>query len=229
MSLALFAVSDEQASALRSGRLSTHDLHTPYSGVSGGGGDVTYLGCGCVLTVCVVLFFVLPSVAIIGWRTALVVGLIAEGFVFALAWQLRAASRRRVDAHRVDPLSIVPDDSVLDLGHWHGLHFLLTGSDWEGEPPANFLLLGGDLLPESDRDGYGPPRIIAPAHLPPILNRLESSCPVDAAARLGDASAEFTIYPGRFRQEDLEEEWLQLRTFIAQAADRKASVVIQMG
>src|SRR5215217_4265180 len=26
---------------------------------------------------------------------------------------------------------------------WHGLHFLLTGSDWEGEPPLNFLLAGG--------------------------------------------------------------------------------------
>jgi hypothetical protein len=26
---------------------------------------------------------------------------------------------------------------------WHGIHYLLTKSDWQGDPPWNFLLLGG--------------------------------------------------------------------------------------
>ncbi len=26
---------------------------------------------------------------------------------------------------------------------WHGIHFLLTGTAWEGDPPLNFLLVGG--------------------------------------------------------------------------------------
>jgi hypothetical protein len=26
---------------------------------------------------------------------------------------------------------------------WHGVHYLLTGTAWEGEPPLNFLLAGG--------------------------------------------------------------------------------------
>lgn len=26
---------------------------------------------------------------------------------------------------------------------WHGIHFVLTGSAWGGEPPLNFLVSGG--------------------------------------------------------------------------------------
>ena len=30
---------------------------------------------------------------------------------------------------------------------WHGIHYLLTKSAWDGEPPLNFLLLGGKEVP----------------------------------------------------------------------------------
>ncbi len=46
------------------------------------------------------------------------------------------------------PLELGPGEGDLgELGDmektWHGVHYLLTGTAWEGEPPLNFLLAGG--------------------------------------------------------------------------------------
>jgi hypothetical protein len=46
------------------------------------------------------------------------------------------------------PLELQPGEGDLgaagDLDKaWHGIHFLLTGTAWEGDPPLNFLLVGG--------------------------------------------------------------------------------------
>jgi Domain of unknown function (DUF1877) len=49
------------------------------------------------------------------------------------------------------PLELAPEEG--DLGpagdfekSWQGLHYLLTGTAWEGEPPLNFLMGGGREL-----------------------------------------------------------------------------------
>src|SRR5262245_50107120 len=39
---------------------------------------------------------------------------------------------------------------------WHGIHFLLNGEAWEGEPPLNFIV-GGQEIGDVDV-GYGPAR-----------------------------------------------------------------------
>ena len=52
------------------------------------------------------------------------------------------------------------DVSDLDKA-WHGIHFLLTRSPWEGDPPLNFLLHGGEPIAGSD-EGYGPARFFPP-------------------------------------------------------------------
>jgi Domain of unknown function (DUF1877) len=46
------------------------------------------------------------------------------------------------------PLELAPGEGNLgQLGDmdkmWHGVHYLLTGTAWEGQPPLNFLLGGG--------------------------------------------------------------------------------------
>jgi Domain of unknown function (DUF1877) len=46
------------------------------------------------------------------------------------------------------PLELQPGEGDLgadgDLDKaWHGIHYLLTGTAWEGDPPLNFLLVGG--------------------------------------------------------------------------------------
>jgi hypothetical protein len=33
---------------------------------------------------------------------------------------------------------------------WHGLHFLLTGDAWMGDPPLNFLTMGGEEVGDID-------------------------------------------------------------------------------
>jgi hypothetical protein len=33
---------------------------------------------------------------------------------------------------------------------WHGLHFLMTGTAWSGDPPLNFLLAGGTKVADDD-------------------------------------------------------------------------------
>ena len=45
---------------------------------------------------------------------------------------------------------------------WHGIHYLLTGTAWEGGRPLNFLVAGG--RPVGDIDvGYGPARVLSAA------------------------------------------------------------------
>ena len=49
----------------------------------------------------------------------------------------------------------------LDLDKaWHGLHFLFTGTAWEGEPPASFLVQGGRVLGAEPSD-ESIPRVLA--------------------------------------------------------------------
>lgn len=56
-----------------------------------------------------------------------------------------------------------PQGETLDLDKaWHGIHFLLTGSDWGGSEPLCFLLAGGEGIGESEV-GYGPARALTPA------------------------------------------------------------------
>jgi hypothetical protein len=50
---------------------------------------------------------------------------------------------------------IQPNDQEIDLDKaWHGLHYLFTGSAWEGDEPGRFLVRGGEDVGDED-DGYG--------------------------------------------------------------------------
>lgn len=43
------------------------------------------------------------------------------------------------------------EGEVLDLEKaWHGIHYLFTGTAWEGDPPLNFLLAGGRVVEDPD-------------------------------------------------------------------------------
>ena len=56
-------------------------------------------------------------------------------------------------------------DEAQDSGYfeldkaWHGIHFLLTNSDWQGEKPLCYLLHGGKPIGDVDV-GYGPANAI---------------------------------------------------------------------
>jgi uncharacterized protein DUF1877 len=48
-------------------------------------------------------------------------------------------------------------------GVWHGLHFLFTGTAWEGDEPACYLVQGGEEVGDADFDV--PPRLLRPGHV----------------------------------------------------------------
>lgn len=49
------------------------------------------------------------------------------------------------------------DEEYLDKA-WHGLHFLFTGTAWEGDPPLNFLVSGGREIGDVDVGYRRPPQ-----------------------------------------------------------------------
>jgi len=120
------------------------------------------------------------------------------------------------------------DDLDLDKA-WHGLHYLLTGTAWEGEFPANFLVSGGTPLGEEDV-GYGPARAFTPAEVRSIADFLDAMDEGALRGRYVPARlAEAEIYPDVIwtRDEEAETNWEYLldaftrsRSFVREAADR---------
>jgi len=53
---------------------------------------------------------------------------------------------------------------------WHGIHFLLTGDTWSGEPPLAHVILGGIAI--GDDIGYGPARYLTPDEVRVIAQAL---------------------------------------------------------
>jgi hypothetical protein len=74
---------------------------------------------------------------------------------------LYAVSEQQIEALRSDPAQAFALPSAgggavhLDKA-WHGIHYLLTGTAWEGDEPLNFLLHGGDPLGDEEGDELVP-------------------------------------------------------------------------
>lgn len=87
-------------------------------------------------------------------------------------------------------------DRFVDLDKaWHCLHFLLTGTAWEGEVPLDFIAIGGSEIGEEDV-GYGPARGFRPEEVAAIASALEPVSVGDLVARFDGARMdELEIYP----------------------------------
>ena len=84
-----------------------------------------------------------------------------------LGWLLRLTPIiiEEVDPDAVPPESakLVEPESHLDLDKaWQPLHFLLTGTAWEGEEPGCYLVRGGEELADDDELGYSSIRVLTP-------------------------------------------------------------------
>ena len=86
---------------------------------------------------------------------------------------LRQADEAEIDQLLADPEQIVDfleeeaaeSDGEIDLDKaWHGIHFLLTGSAWEGDAPLGYLIAGGEEIGDEDV-GYGPARALRPGEV----------------------------------------------------------------
>lgn len=109
------------------------------------------------------------------------------------------------------PLELGPGEGSLGaLGDmektWHGVHYLLTGTAWEGEPPLNFLLAGGK---EVDIEvGQAPVLTHTSAETRAIATALAARSEADLRARYDPAEMmRLEIYPevwGRRPEEALD-------------------------
>jgi hypothetical protein len=79
--------------------------------------------------------------------------------------RLFGARESEVVSTPIDTITLDEGAEEIDLDKsWHALHFLYTGSDWEGSLPESFLLTGGQTIGDVDV-GYGPARAITSAEV----------------------------------------------------------------
>jgi hypothetical protein len=126
-----------------------------------------------------------------------------------------------------------PDDELYLDKSWHGIHFLLTGTDWEAAPPLGFLAGAGDPIGDVDV-GYGPARGFDPAGVAEIAEALERLGHEELAARFDPAAmTRLQIYPQTWDREPADEEldyllayYDDLRAFVREAASRGLGLLV---
>jgi hypothetical protein len=115
---------------------------------------------------------------------------------------------------------------------WHGIHFLLTGSAWEGNGPEAFIVAGGTEIGDVDV-GYGPARAFKAKGVHEIAERLKSVDKKSLEDRCDKkAFIENEIYPEIWDEapEDcfgyLLEYFEMLKQFICKAAEDKKALIV---
>jgi hypothetical protein len=128
-----------------------------------------------------------------------------------------------------------PNKDYFDVDKaWHGIHFLLTDSAWEGSGPLAFIVEGGR---EIDEDmGYGPPRGFSSAEVKEIAAALE---PIQADALFEKAELEQfkaeDIYPSIWDEPKQEcigyvtNAFGDLKKFIQESAAANRAVITYLG
>jgi hypothetical protein len=134
-----------------------------------------------------------------------------------------------------------PSDRELDLDKsWHGLHYLFTGTAWEGELPGSFLVTGGQDIGDED-SGWGLVRALSPAQVRDIAGFLALLSPQELEQRF-DAKrmAGLEIYPDviwtRAEEADgtneeltyLIEAFGNVREFVERAAEADDGLLISL-
>lgn len=111
------------------------------------------------------------------------------------------------------------DNTDLDKA-WHGLHFLMTGTAWAGNPPLNFILAGGTEVANSD--GHTT-RLYSSAQLREIHRALKSVDPLQLQSAYDPAAMmKLQIYPGIWERDAHGFEYCMdhlagLKKFVARA------------
>jgi Domain of unknown function (DUF1877) len=145
----------------------------------------------------------------------------------------------QVDPNWVPPEQTEPDDgSELDLEKmWHGLHYIFTGTAWEGEPPACFLVHGGEQIGDEDADSR--PRLLDPTEVRQFSAFLASLSDDEFTRRYDpERMTALNIDPDVIWKRDaasdhppiehLRTAFGDLRNFVAAAAERGDAIVIAL-
>ena len=132
------------------------------------------------------------------------------------------------------PLELAPGEG--DLGpagdfekSWHGLHYLLTGTSDEGEPPLDFLIHGREL---ELQDGETPLLTHSVAETRRIADALTRLGDEEVRRRVNPAEMnELEIYPGRWDPEHVEhllEDVRRLRETVSDVASRGFGLLVSI-
>ncbi len=129
----------------------------------------------------------------------------------------------------------IPASDLVDLDKsWHILHYLLTGSDWEGPFPQGFLVSCGRAVGDIDI-GYGPARSFSSEEVREIAAYLKMLDRVSLRGRLApDRLRGLEIYPSYWtKSEDLEDDWERLESgigcltdFVGETAERGMALLV---
>jgi Domain of unknown function (DUF1877) len=131
----------------------------------------------------------------------------------------------------LESLDESPNELSLEKS-WHGLHYLMTGDVWAGEPPLNFIATGGEEVGDIDV-GYGPARIFRTPQVAVIhaaLNNLPDNY-VDTKLDLPAFEAA-KIYPRIWSEPRpaLVDEYThflnELKTYIGTAAESQQALLL---
>jgi len=91
---------------------------------------------------------------------------------------------------------------------WHGLHYLLTRTAWEGDPPLNFLLAGGRDVGDEEI-GIGPARTFTPEETRTIAVALRGVSDQDLRGRFNPKDMmRLEIYPEIWDRDPAEDDTL---------------------
>ncbi|HEX8439032.1 YfbM family protein [Archangium sp.] len=126
----------------------------------------------------------------------------------------------------------------LDIGEtWHGLQYLLTGSAWEGKPPLDFLVRGGEDVGDIPSD-EGTARVFTADEVKALSKSLDALPEKTLLSRYDPAKMQAEdIYPGIWEEppDDLDpkEELLsyfeELKKFMAGVARRGHGLLVFIG
>lgn len=126
------------------------------------------------------------------------------------------------------------DDALSLEKSWHGLHFILTGTAWEGDAPLNFLVSGGIPVGEEEI-GYGPARIVAADDVPDLRQALSAFTPADFDRNFDRTKlSKAEIYPSIWDEPLVELKWeydnyLQaLKSHVQRAAETGQALLITL-
>ena len=147
----------------------------------------------------------------------------------------RLFGRRPAAPPDAAPFELAADEGpVADLEKsWHGIHYLLSGSDGAGNPPLDFLAVGGAEIGSIDV-GYGPARALTPGEVAEIARKL-AAIPDEALVSRYDPPVMMAkhIYPEIWDHDDdddpkgyVMENLTGLRKAVSDAATRQLGLVI---
>jgi hypothetical protein len=120
-------------------------------------------------------------------------------------------------------------------GVWHGLHYLFTGTAWEGDEPACYLIRGGEDIGDADELGYSVLQALRPSKVQRFAAFLDGLSREELARRFNptrmmDLGVESTLSaserPNERPIERLLDGYDELRAFIRAAAEAKAGAVV---